>query len=158
MRTDVLEQRVRYALLCAIHAGAADPAWIAWALHWMDGMDRSEGAAREAEAALDRPWRARGVPPMAYETLRAASYATYAAMMAARAAQYPAPADAWAEAREVQAASRSAARAAEAWAAGWMSADAARGAWVAWPARRAAQVVAAVGLDLAAIAVEAMQG
>lgn len=45
------EQRVRFAILCAIDSGADNPAWVAWALHWLDGSDRSHEAAEDAEWA-----------------------------------------------------------------------------------------------------------
>jgi len=48
------EQRVSRAIRRAIHAGADDPAWIAWALHWEDGMDRSTASATWAEAGAAR--------------------------------------------------------------------------------------------------------
>lgn len=65
-----LEQRVRYALLCA-RAGGADnvPGWTTWADGWLSGSDRSTAAARVVQAE----WAARLVAVEAGEVWAAAS-------------------------------------------------------------------------------------
>lgn len=45
------EQRMRFAILCAIESGCNDSTWVAWALHWLDGSDHSEAAATSAASA-----------------------------------------------------------------------------------------------------------
>ena len=62
-----MEQRVEIAINCAIIAGCDDENWIAWALHWMDGSDRSEEAAWTAWAAAGAVWAAAGAAERAAE-------------------------------------------------------------------------------------------
>jgi hypothetical protein len=73
------EMRVRFAILCAKEV-CAYPAWNAWADRWLSGEDRTQAAARAAEAAREA------------RAARAARAAAWAAAWAARAA-----ASAWAE-------------------------------------------------------------
>ena len=44
------EMRVRFAIMCAKDVCAADIAWNAWADKWLSGEDRTQAAAREAQA------------------------------------------------------------------------------------------------------------
>jgi len=107
-----LDQRVRFAILCAIR-DYSEPRWLAWAEGWLSGADRTAAAAAGA-------WFAARAAATAWA---AAEEAAWAAVWAARAA-----ATAWAAAAE------------EAAAAGAVAAAAS----------------AAVDLDLAAIAQEAV--
>ena len=72
------EQKVRFAILCAMEV-CAEPNFRVWANNWLDGKDRSEAAARAAEAAAE------AVAWAAAEAAEAAAWA--AAEAAARAAE-----------------------------------------------------------------------
>lgn len=42
-----IEQRVRFAILCAKQV-CSDPVWLSWASNWLDGIDRTRSTAMEA--------------------------------------------------------------------------------------------------------------
>lgn len=131
------EQRVRFGILCA-RAVCNDPAWMAWAKRWLDGTDRSEGAAEAAEAA------SAGVSRAAEAAAEAAEWAASTGASAAEAAKVARTAwAAWVAPAAKEAAAKEAASSAAtsaAWAARvWASAPwAAQGTSAAWAAKMAA--------------------
>jgi hypothetical protein len=91
------EQRIRFAIICAQQV-CVDKDWNRWAELWLNGIDRSQEAARAAEAAARAAWAAEAEAAWAAEA---------EAAWAARAAEAEAAWAAWAEA---------------AWAAAWTAA------------------------------------
>ena len=136
----MMEQRVRFAILCAKHV-CGDTAWNRWADDWLSGKDRAADAAwaaadaatRAAEAAADvTTWAATWTATWAADAATWA--ATWTATWAADAAMWAV----WSAARAAQAAQTAA------WAA-WAAADAA-----------GAAATAETDIDLIAIAHEAV--
>jgi hypothetical protein len=102
-----IEFGIRSALLCP-----QSKVFIAWAKKWLDGSERSSGAAQAADWAAD--WAAaRAAARAAQAADWAAARAAQAAARAAQAAEWPAEAAEW----PAEAAEWAAARAAAEWAA-----------------------------------------
>ena len=128
----MMDQRVRFAILCAKHV-CGDTAWNRWADDWLSGKDR---AARAAAAAADAAMRAAEAADVTTWA------ATWTATWAADAAMWAAQTAAWSAADVAMWAVWSAARAAQA---AWSAADAA-----------GAAATAETDIDLIAIAHEAV--
>lgn len=92
------EQRVMFAIRCAIEAGADDPDWMAWALHYIDGSDRTKEAAAWVAREWAAAWAAAAPAEAAAAAVAWAAAAEEAAALVARewAAQAAAEAAAWA--------------------------------------------------------------
>jgi len=142
----MMEQRVRFAILCAKHV-CGDTAWNRWADDWLSGKDRAADAAwaaadaatRAAEAAADvTTWAATWTATWAAD---AAMWAAQTAAQAAQAAQTAADAAMWAV-----------------WSAAQAAQAAQTAAWAAWAAADAAGAAATAeaDIDLIAIAHEAV--
>jgi hypothetical protein len=89
-----LEQRVTFAIKCALHA-YKEPSWVAWAQAWLANTNRDAAAADAAyAAAVAAAADAAAVYAYAYAAAAAAAaaatYATYTAYTAADAAAYTA--------------------------------------------------------------------
>ena len=88
--TITLEQRVTFALKCALHV-YKEPSWVAWAQAWLAGTNRADATARAAYvAAADAAYYAAADAAAYY----AASYYAAADAAAYYAAAYAARADA----------------------------------------------------------------
>jgi hypothetical protein len=124
------EQRIIFGILCAMKV-YKDNKFLEWGNHWIDGSDRSAGAARAAEAAA-------GAAAGAAWAAAGAAWAAWAAEAAAGAARAAAGA-AWAAG-----AARAAAGAARA------------AAGAEWAAEAAAGAARAADIDLHALALKAI--
>ena len=91
--TITLEQRVTFALKCALHV-YKEPSWVAWAQAWVANTNRDATAADDAAddaaaddaAAYDAAYAARAAADAAYYAADAAARAVDASYVAARAA------------------------------------------------------------------------
>jgi hypothetical protein len=73
-----MKKRVEIAIHCAIISGYDNEDFIAWALHWMDGSDRSVKAAAEAALAASAAAFYAAESAVAYAAWYAADTAIYA--------------------------------------------------------------------------------
>jgi len=147
------EQRVRYAILCAMEVYRG-PMWMAWAEGWLSGRDRSEVAAwaavtkvqEEAQATMRAEAAVRAAAAAADAVWIEAAVAVRAAKAAADAVWMEAEMAAWAGEQSANLRARAAQEAA--------AAAAAVAAWAAVTARAAVRVVAE--LNLPCLAEQAM--
>jgi hypothetical protein len=97
-----LEQRVTFAIKCALHVYKG-PSWVAWARAWLANTNRDAYAAATNAAAAAYAYAyadaAAYAAADAADAADAATYATYTAYTAADAAAYTADAAAYATAR-----------------------------------------------------------
>jgi hypothetical protein len=93
--TVTLEQRVTFAIRCALHV-YNEPSWVVWAQAWLTGANRDADAARAASYAAYAANAAANAARAAADAARAAAY--YDANAEAEAAAYAANAAAYAAA------------------------------------------------------------